>query len=124
MSDSHHVVITLALLPACLPTCVPHHSSLTSRRGKHNLEHFTVFVAEVSAEHAAGFKIKLSKESREWRWIAWSDVLLAASGRTNTMELHPVVAMLASKHADAVTNAVKSCPAIGGRVHAPQEGSD
>lgn len=82
------------------------------RRGKRQQKHYTVFVADMDPEAAAAFVPKLNSESREWRWVAWSDVLAAAAGsNTGALDLHPVVAALASQHANEVRAATQTCPA-------------
>lgn len=80
------------------------------RRGKRQQKHYTVFVADVDPTVAAGFVPKLNSESRAWRWVEWADVLAAAAGSNAGLELHPMVAVLASKHANDVRSATQACP--------------
>jgi hypothetical protein len=79
------------------------------RRGKRQQKHYTVFVADVDPTVAAGFEPKLNSESREWRWAEWTDVLAAAAGSNAGLELHPMVAVLASKHANEMCSATQTC---------------
>jgi hypothetical protein len=81
------------------------------RRGKKQQKHFTIFVADMNSEAAQHFVPKLSTESRDWKWVPWADVLAAAAGSSNTaLDLHPVVAVLASQHVNEVRSATEACP--------------
>lgn len=81
------------------------------RRGKQDQKHFTVFVADVDPAVAQQLAPQLSNESREWRWVPWADVLAAVAGKNDALQLHPVVDVLADKHADAVHSSTQACTA-------------
>lgn len=89
--------------------------SCLCRRGKAQQKHYTIFVADVEPNVVEQFTPQLSAESREWRWVSWADVTAAAStGKKNTiLQLHPVVAVLASQHVNEVRSATQACPAAG-----------
>jgi hypothetical protein len=91
--------------------------SCLCRRGKAQQKHYTIFVADVDANVADQFIPKLSAESRAWQWVSWADVLAAAAAgaknKNNALQLHPVVAVLASQHVNEVRSATQACPAAG-----------
>jgi hypothetical protein len=83
------------------------------RRGKRKQKHYTIFVADVDSSLVTQFEPQLSAESRAWKWVPWADVLAAAAGTSNQtdFDLHPVVAVLASEHANEVRSSTQACPA-------------
>lgn len=88
-------------------------AQITTKRGKRKQKHYTVFVADVHPSLVTQFEPQLSAESRAWKWVPWADVLAAAAGRSNQpdFDLHPVVVVLASEHANEVRSSTQACPA-------------
>lgn len=87
-------------------------SQILTKRGKRSQKHYTVFVADVDAKVARDFVPELDlDEHKVWKWVPWADVLAAATGSNAELELHPVVAALASQHANDVHSASQMCTA-------------
>jgi len=94
------------------PLCRVYHCASCCRRGKRSQKHYTVFVADVDAKVARDFVPELDlDEHKVWKWVPWADVLAAATGSNAELELHPVVAALASQHANDVHSASQMCTA-------------
>lgn len=75
-------------------------------------------MADVDAKAAQDFVPQLDlEEHKAWKWVPWANVLTAATGSNAELELHPVVAALASQHANDVNSASQMCTAAAADGH-------